>query len=268
MKISTSPGLARGIIARQILMTDTAFQPTALVTGAAKRIGRAIALELVRQGYHVALHCNRSRTDADALQAQIEAGGGKACVVVGDLGEGDKVAGIVAEANAALGPLSLLVNSASLFEADSVGSLTARSWNEQMAVNAQAPVLLTQAFAAQIASNAVDPSVVNLIDQRVLNPRPDYFSYYLSKSVLYVATKTLAQALAPRIRVNGIGPGPTLQAASQTAEEFAQEAAGTLLHHSSAVEDIVQAVLYLASARSVTGQMIAVDAGQHLHWVV
>ena len=120
--------------------------------------------------------------------------------------------------------------------------------------------------AAQVDPLAYDPSIVNLIDQRVLHPRPDYVSYYLSKSVLHVATQTLAQALAPHIRVNGIGPGPTLQAASQTPEEFAAEAAGTPLGHGSAVEDIVEAVLYLARARSVSGQMIAVDGGQHLAW--
>lgn len=247
-------------------MVATALRRTALVTGAAKRIGRAIALDLVEQGYGVALHCNRSRHEADTMAADITAKGGVACVVVGDLAAGDKVAAIVEDARAAIGPLSLLVNSASMFEADAVGTLRADIWNHQFAVNAQAPVLLAQAFAAQVADDAADPSIVNLIDQRVLNPRPDYVSYYLSKSVLHVATRTLAQALAPRIRVNAIGPGPTLQAASQSAEEFAEEAGSTLLRHSSAVEDVVQAVLYLASARSVTGQMIAVDAGQHLIW--
>ncbi|MDQ0391746.1 SDR family oxidoreductase [Labrys monachus] len=245
-------------------MAVTALHRAALVTGAAKRIGRSIALALVGQGYAVALHCNRSRVEADALAAEIAAMGGVASVVPGDLSAGDGVAAIVEQAATALGPLSLLVNSASSFEADAVGTLRAEKWNRQFAVNAQAPILLTQAFAAQVAGEAPDPSVINLVDQRVLRPQPDYFSYYLSKAVLQVATQTLAQALAPRIRVNAIAPGPTLQSVTQSPEEFAAEEAATLLHHGSAVEDIVQAALFLASARSVTGQMLAVDAGQHL----
>lgn len=247
-------------------MAETGLSRHALVTGAAKRVGRAIALGLVEQGYDVALHCNHSRQEADALATEIKTRGRKACVVVGDLAAGDAVSGIVEQARAGIGSLSLLVNSASMFEADGMGSLNAQIWNRQFAVNAQAPVFLAQAFAAQIAPDAKDPSIVNLIDQRVLHPRPDYVSYYLSKSVLHVATQTLAQALAPRIRVNAIGPGPTLQAATQTPEEFAAESAGTPLGHGSAVEDIVEAVLYLAKARSVSGQMIAVDGGQHLAW--
>jgi len=247
-------------------MVEAGGPRRALVTGAAKRIGREIALGLARQGYDVALHCNRSREEADELAGVIDALGRKAPVVVGDLGAGDEVGRIVAEAKEALGPLTLLVNSASMFVPDAVGSLEAKNWNKQFAVNAQAPIFLTQAFASQVEGGTRDPSVVNLIDQRVLHPRPDYVSYYLSKSVLYVATQTLAQALAPRIRVNAIGPGPTLQAASQTPEEFVAEAAGTPLGHGSDVADIVEAVLYLAGARSVSGQMIAVDGGQHLAW--
>jgi NAD(P)-dependent dehydrogenase (short-subunit alcohol dehydrogenase family) len=247
-------------------MVDAGGARRALVTGAAKRIGREIALGLARQGYDVALHCNRSRQEADALARQIGALGRSAYVVVGDLSVGDGVSRIVEEAKAAIGPLSLLVNSASMFVPDAVGSLEEKNWNTQFAINAQAPIFLTQAFAAQVVDEVKDPSVVNLIDQRVLHPRPDYVSYYLSKSVLHVATQTLAQALAPRIRVNAIGPGPTLQAASQTREEFEAEAAGTPLGHGSDVADIVEATLYLAHARSVSGQMLAVDGGQHLAW--
>ncbi|WP_448951516.1 SDR family oxidoreductase [Labrys neptuniae] len=247
-------------------MVEKAHVERALVTGAAKRIGRSIALSLARRGYDVALHCNRSRQEAEEVAAEIRGLGRRASIVVGDLAGGDAVGAIVEEARAGIGALSLLVNSASLFEPDGVGDLTAEKWNRQFAVNAQAPIFLAQAFAAQVGAEAADPSIVNLIDQRVLHPRPDYVSYYLSKSVLHVATQTLAQALAPRIRVNAVGPGPTLQAASQTPEEFAAEAAGTPLGHGSAVEDIVEAVLYLAHARSVSGQMIAVDGGQHLAW--
>ncbi len=247
-------------------MVEKAQARCALVTGAAKRIGKNIALGLARQGYDVALHCHRSREEAEGVAAQIRAMGRAACIVTGDLAAGDAVAGIVEEAHAGIGSLDLLVNSASMFEPDSIGGLEAQIWNRQFAVNAQAPIFLAQAFAAQVGPEREDPSIVNLIDQRVLHPRPDYVSYYLSKSVLHVATQTLAQALAPRIRVNAVGPGPTLQAASQTPEEFAAEAAGTPLGRGSAVEDIVEAVLYLSRARSVSGQMIAVDGGQHLAW--
>jgi NAD(P)-dependent dehydrogenase (short-subunit alcohol dehydrogenase family) len=252
--------------AKEHCMIDDGGARRALVTGAAKRIGREIALGLADQGYDVALHCNHSRAEAEAVAAEISAMGRRTCIVVGDLAAGDGVSHIVDEARAGIGSLSLLVNSASKFEPDAVGSLAAAGWNHQFAVNAQAPIFLTQAFAAQVTDEARDPSVVNLIDQRVLHPRPDYVSYYLSKSVLHVATQTLAQALAPRIRVNAIGPGPTLQAASQTPEEFKAEAAGTPLGHGSDVADIVEAVLYLAHARSVSGQMLAVDGGQHLAW--
>lgn len=256
-----------GADGRSVMNAPGSRARCALVTGAAKRIGRSIALGLARAGYDVALHCHRSYAEAEDVAAAIRAMGRRACLVRGDLAAGDGVAVLVEDARAGLGTLDLLVNSASLFEADSVGSLEAGVWNRQFAVNAQAPVFLAQAFAAQVDHEAADPSIVNLVDQRVLNPRPDYVSYYLSKSVLHVATQTLAQALAPRIRVNAIGPGPTLQSSVQTPADFAAEAAGTPLGRGSTVEDIVEAVLYLAHARAVSGQMIAVDGGQHLAWV-
>lgn len=242
------------------------YRGTALVTGAARRIGRSIALALAAEGYGVAIHCRNSRVEGIALAKAIMDGGGRAEVLTGDLADAGAGAALVPEARAALGPLTLLVNSASIFEPDSVGTLDKKAWDDQFAVNLQAPVFLTQAFAAQVSADAVDPSVVNLIDQRVLHPRPDYFSYYLSKSALFTATQTMAQALAPRIRVNGIGPGPTFRNKTQTQADFESEGAATPLGHGSSGEDIAQAVLYLARARSVTGQMIAVDGGQHLAW--
>jgi NAD(P)-dependent dehydrogenase (short-subunit alcohol dehydrogenase family) len=223
-------------------------------------------MALAAEGYALAIHCLNSRVEGIALAKAIIDGGGRAEVLTGDLADMDAVAALVPEARAALGPLSLLVNSASEFSADAVGSLDKAHWDRQFAINLQAPVFLTQAFAEQIAPDAADPSVVNLIDQRVLSPRPDYFSYYLSKAGLFTATQTMAQALAPRVRVNGIGPGPTFRNHTQTQADFEGESAATPLGHGSSGEDIAQAVLYLAKARSVTGQMIAVDGGQHLAW--
>jgi NAD(P)-dependent dehydrogenase (short-subunit alcohol dehydrogenase family) len=237
----------------------------ALVTGAGKRLGRAIALGLAGAGYAVCLHCNRSRQDAEAVAREIEAAGGRAGVVAADLGDAAAVDRLVPEAARAVGPLTLLVNSASMFEADAFGSLEAELFDRQMAVNLRAPIFLAQAFAAQVPAGARDPSIVNIVDQRVLNPRPDHVSYYLSKSGLHTATATLAQALAPKtIRVNAVGPGSTFRNLRQTDADFAREGAATPLRHGSAPEDIVEAVLYLTRARSVTGEMIAVDGGQHL----
>lgn len=238
----------------------------ALVTGAARRIGRAVALALAADGYAVALHCNRSRREAQALAEAIAAGGGRAGVVAADLADAGAVAALVPQAAAAVGPLTLLVNSASEFEPDEIGALDVAAFDRTMAINLRAPVFLSEAFARQVPAEAADPSIVNLIDQRVLHPRPDYVSYYLSKAGLHTATQTIAQALAPRIRVNGIGPGPTVQNTRQTEADFEREAAGTPLGHGSSLEDIAQAVVYLAHARSVTGQMLAVDGGQHLAW--
>lgn len=238
----------------------------ALVTGAAKRIGRAIALGLAGLGYAVVLHCNRSRVEAEKLCAEIVTSGGRAAVVQADLADSAAVERVVPDAVARIGALSLLVNSASIFEADAFGSLETARWNRQFAVNLRAPIFLAQAFARQVPSEAQDPSIVNLVDQRVLNPRPDFVSYYLSKAALFTATSTLAQALAPRVRVNAIGPGPTFANSIQTEAEFEREASTTPLGRGSAASDIVQAVIYLATARCVTGEMIAVDGGQHLAW--
>lgn len=238
----------------------------ALVTGGSQRIGRDIVEALAGAGYAVAIHCNRSRAGAEALAASIVGKGGIAAVVGADLSEPADVAALLPAASDAIGPLSMLVNSAAEFELDAIGSLDAALWNHQFAINLRAPVFLAEAFATQLADGCDDASIVNIIDQRVLAPRPDHVSYYLSKAALHVATRTLAQALAPRIRVNAIGPGPTFANTRQTMAEFEAESAGTLLGHGNSGQDIAKAVLYLAGARSVTGQMIAVDAGQHLVW--
>jgi NAD(P)-dependent dehydrogenase (short-subunit alcohol dehydrogenase family) len=235
----------------------------ALVTGGARRIGAAIARRLAAEGCGVAIHCRLSRDEADALAAEIRASGGRAVVVKGDLAEPDRLGPMIAEAAAALGPLGLLVNNASIFWRDDLDTLSAGSFDAHMAVNLRAPLLLARAFAAQAPPGA---SIVNLIDQRVLKPRPDYLSYALSKEALWSATRILARALAPAIRVNAVGPGPTLPNETDGEIGFEREAAATLLARPVDPAEIADAVVFLARSPSITGQMIAVDAGQHLAW--
>jgi NAD(P)-dependent dehydrogenase (short-subunit alcohol dehydrogenase family) len=237
---------------------------TALVTGAAKRIGRAIAGRLAREGYAVAIHCHCSSEAAEAVAASIRSAGGRATVVQADLAEAG-AAQIVGAARAALGPLTLLVNNASEFEPDSIESLSLDRWERHFAVNLRAPAFLARDFAAQLPADR-HGCIVNVVDQRVLKPNPQFFSYTLTKAALFTATRTLAQALAPRIRVNAVGPGPTLASARQDADAFARQSAALPLGRGPTPEEIADAVLFLARARSVTGQMIAVDGGQHLAW--
>jgi NAD(P)-dependent dehydrogenase (short-subunit alcohol dehydrogenase family) len=236
----------------------------ALITGGGRRIGRAIALALSRAGYAVVLHANRSRAQAEALAAEISDGGGRAAVVLADLADHEAVQKLVPAASA-FGPLTLLVNSASEFEPDEIGDLERGRYERTMAVNLSAPLFLTQAFAAQAPSGA-DASIVNIVDQRVLKPTPRFLSYTLSKSALHSATTTLAQALAPMLRVNAVAPGPTLPSPRQSEQDFAAQAAALPLQRGPAPDDIAAAVLYLAQASSVTGVTIAVDGGQHLAW--
>ncbi len=237
---------------------------SALVTGGAVRIGAAICRRLAQDGYAVAVHCRASRDAAEALVAELRAGGAAAAVVAADLENAATVSRLVADAAEAVGPLSLLVNNASLFEGDAAESFDTELWDRHFAVNLRAPCLLARDFAAQAAGP--DPSVVNVLDQRVLKPNPQFFSYTLTKSALWTATRTLAQAYAPRIRVNGVGPGPTLANIHDGAEGFEKEASAVLLGHGGTPEEIADAVAWFARARSVTGQMIAVDGGQHLGW--
>jgi NAD(P)-dependent dehydrogenase (short-subunit alcohol dehydrogenase family) len=236
----------------------------ALITGGSRRIGRAITLALVRAGYAVAVHANRSRGEAEALAAEIMGKGGRATVVLADLADHEAVRRMVPAA-AAFGPLTLLVNNAGEFEEDDIAALERSRFERAIAVNLSAPLFLAQAFAAQARADA-GASIVNLLDQRVLKPNPRFFSYTLSKSALHTATVTMAQALAPKLRVNAVAPGPTLPSPRQTAEQFARQAAALPLQHGPSPEDIAAAVVYLALAGSVTGQTIAVDGGQHLAW--
>jgi NAD(P)-dependent dehydrogenase (short-subunit alcohol dehydrogenase family) len=247
-------------------MTSLPAPPVALVTGGAKRIGRAIVETLAADGFSVVIHCHRSSAEAASLAEVITARGGRSAIITADLSDAGEVAKVVPAAKGALGPLSLLVNNAAEFEPDAIGSLEPGRWDRHFAINLRAPVFLAQAFAAQVEPRAADACVINIIDQRVLAPRPDYMSYYLSKAGLQTATRTLAQALAPHVRVNAVGPGPTFANARQSQAQFEIEAAGTPLGHGSSGRDVAEAVLYLARARSITGQMVAVDAGQHLTW--
>ncbi|HEU5017684.1 MAG TPA: SDR family oxidoreductase [Pseudolabrys sp.] len=236
--------------------------PAALITGGARRIGAAIARALVRNGYAVALHANRSRPDAEALARNIVDGGGRAAVVQGDLADARAVERLVPAA-AALAPLTLLVNSAAEFEPDEIGTIDRAAFERTLAVNLAAPLFLAQAFAAQAPAGA---AIVNVVDQRVFKPTPRFFSYTLSKAALHTATTTLAQALAPRIRVNAVAPGPTLPSPRQSEAQFAAQAATLPLERGPSPEDIAEAVVYLAHAQAVTGVTVPVDGGQHLAW--
>ncbi|WP_378952810.1 SDR family oxidoreductase [Mesorhizobium sp. ANAO-SY3R2] len=237
----------------------------ALVTGGAKRIGRAIVEDLAEHGFGVAIHCNHARAEADELAAAIRAAGGRAAVVEADLADMDAVDRIIGAATAALGPIGLLVNNASVFEADSVTDFDWDTWDRHFALHVKAPALLARHFAVALPEEA-HGLIVNMIDQRVLKPTPHYFSYALSKSALWTATRTMAQALAPRIRVNAIGPGPTLPNSRQDDAAFAAQLDGLILKHGPALAEFGSTIRYLWEARSVTGQMIALDGGQHLAW--
>lgn len=239
----------------------------ALVTGAARRIGLKIAETLAGRGYALALHSSEtSKEEAEAAAARLKRGGTDTYVIAADLADPSEPPRVIAAAAAALGPLSLLINNASIFEDDSAMAIDVALFDKLVAVNLRAPLLMAQSFAAQVPAGS-DAVIVNLIDQRVWRPNPQFFSYSLCKAALWWATQTMAQAFAPRgIRVNAIGPGPVLPNTPQGKEGFAEEVAGVLLRHAVAEEEIAEAVLYLAEARSVTGQMIAVDAGQHLAW--
>lgn len=236
----------------------------ALVTGAARRIGRSLALAAAEAGYDLAIHHRSHPQDADSLAAEAAAFGANSLTLTGDLAD-PVTASALLDAAGRLGPVTLLVNNASLFEDDSLGSLNANGLNAHMAVNLTAPVLLSQAFAMRLPTG-MGGLIVNVLDQRVLRPNPQFFSYSLSKAALWAATKTMAQALSPHIRVNGIGPGPTLPSVHQVPGEFEAEVAGTPLARAVGLSEIAAALRYLIDAPSVTGQMIAVDAGQHLGW--
>lgn len=236
---------------------------TALVTGAAKRLGRVIALHLAGAGWKVAIHYHGSAEDAENTAGDARALGAEAVTLKADLSREEETQTLIARAAAELGPLTALINSASLFENDDWRTASRASWDAHMETNLRAPFVLSQAFARQVPDKG---AIVNIIDQRVLKPTPQFLSYSLSKAGLYWLTTTLAQALGPNIRINAVGPGPTMRNARQSEADFARQREATILKHGAEPEDVARAVAYLLEAEAVTGQMLAVDGGQHLIW--
>ncbi len=236
---------------------------TALVTGGALRLGRAISLDLAAQGWRIAAHYNSSADAAHELVREIEGQGGRAVALQADLTKEDELRSLVPACVEQLGTPTLLVNNASEFRLDTLASMTAETWDLHHAVNLRAPVFLAQALAANLPAGTPG-NVVNIIDQRVWKLTPEFYSYTLSKAGLWAATRTLAQALAPLIRVNAVGPGPVLQSVHQAPDEFAAECRATLLGRGADTREIADAVLFILRAPAMTGQMIALDGGQHL----
>lgn len=242
-----------------------ASRGAALVTGGARRIGRALVAAAAEAGFDVAIHVRSLDDDAEAAASEVRARGRKAQIVACDLRKESTTVALVGEVEAELGPVTLLVNCASVFERDAFSDMNRASWDAHMETNLRAPLVLAQAFARRLPAER-EGLIVNILDQRVWRPTPDFFSYSLSKAALWEATRMLAQDLAPRIRVNGVGPGPTLASIHQDEAAFQAEARATLLQRPVDPAEIAQALRYLIDARAVTGQMIAVDSGQHLAW--
>lgn len=238
---------------------------TALVTGGSQRVGRSICKGLANAGYAVAVHYNSSPKEADELVTQLREDGHTATAVSADLSNSTEVRALLPKARELLGPIGLLVNNASLFQEDSLATLDDELWDKHFNVHVKAPALLTAALAGNIEP-AHEGLVINIIDERVWKLTPNFTSYTLSKAALWTATQTMAQALAPKVRVNAIGPGPTLPSWRQTQEEFNRQLDTLLLKRAPLLEEFAETILYFAKMRSITGQMIALDGGQHLGW--
>ncbi|HEV2514675.1 MAG TPA: SDR family oxidoreductase [Devosia sp.] len=237
----------------------------ALITGAADRVGAAIARRLARDGWAVVVHYRSSAEKAEAVAAEIRAAGSKAATIGADLADRTQRAGLIAAAAKRFGPLTLLVNNASLFERDAVVDLDEALWDAHFAVHAEAPAFLAREFAAQLPA-AAQGNIVNIIDERVLDLSPAYFSYTLSKAVLWTMTRTLAQSLAPRIRVNAIGPGPTVPPPHVSPEAHARRLTELPLGRSADAEGIADGVAAILGLDAMTGQMIVLDGGEHIEW--
>jgi NAD(P)-dependent dehydrogenase (short-subunit alcohol dehydrogenase family) len=247
----------------------------ALVTGAGKRIGRAIARDLAQHGWDVAVHHHSSADEAGRLVGEIEASGQRAVALQADLAQEPEAAGLVARARERLGPISLLVNNAAIFEHDLPLTADAASWQRHMAINLRAPLVLTQGLLAQLPpapdgdapGHGMEANVINLIDQRVLNLTPHYTSYTVSKAGLWALTRHLALALAPRVRVNAIGPGIVLPPPGASEDSMDPMRRAMPLRRGAGVEEICACVRFILATPSLTGQMIALDGGQHLGWL-
>jgi NAD(P)-dependent dehydrogenase (short-subunit alcohol dehydrogenase family) len=246
-------------------MAESTGPKAALVTGAAKRIGRAIALDLARHGWAMAVHYHHSAAEAAELVREIEQAGGRAVALQADLAREAHTHALIARAVEELGPLTCLVNNASMFEMDKIETVTRASWDAHVETNLRAPLVLSQNFAGQLPADA-QGNIVNMLDQRVWNLTPYFLSYTVAKTGLWTLTRTLALALAPRIRVNGIGPGPTLPSPRQSPEQFAAQCRAMPLGRGTTLEEICAALQFILSAPAMTGQMIALDGGQHLGW--
>jgi NAD(P)-dependent dehydrogenase (short-subunit alcohol dehydrogenase family) len=238
-------------------------QQVALVTGAANRLGAAMARALASAGFAVIIHHRGGEADAKALAAEITSAGGQAATLKADLAIRRQRAGLIGKAARPFGPLTVLVNNASSFEPDSIADLDEALWDRHMAVHLEAPAFLARDFAAQLP-DGVQGNIVNIIDERILHLTPNYFSYTLSKASLWTMTQTMAQSLAPRIRVNAIGPGPTLREKGQSEAAFQRSQAVSPLGYGANAGDVAETLLYLLGAKAVTGQMIALDGGKHL----
>jgi NAD(P)-dependent dehydrogenase (short-subunit alcohol dehydrogenase family) len=247
----------------------------ALVTGGARRIGRAMALKLAARGMDVAIHYFGAEDDARQTLKDVEAMGVRAVLLEADLLDTDQLDALVGRAATGLGgPLDVLINNASIFEHDTIGSITHKSWDRHINSNLRAGVFLSQAFAAQAPKAATDvrgmpkaqAAIVNIVDQRARKLTPEFMSYTLAKMGLWAFTQTAAQAMAPHIRVNSIGPGPTIQGHRQSPSHFAAQQAATLLERGSHPDDIVQAMEFILDAPALTGQLLCIDGGQHLAW--
>jgi NAD(P)-dependent dehydrogenase (short-subunit alcohol dehydrogenase family) len=237
----------------------------ALVTGGARRIGRALSLALAEDGYAVAIHHHHSHREAEALAAEITQAGGTAVALAADLADEAAVAALLPRATAALGPIGCLVNNAAIFENDTVATATRASWDRHLAINLRAPFVLMQSFARHLPDKA-GGVIANLLDERVWNLTPYFVSYTLSKAGLWTLTQTMALALAPRIRVNGIGPGPTLPSPRQNARQFLDRCRKMPLRRGTSPDEIAAALRFILAAPAMTGQMIALDGGEHLGW--
>lgn len=237
----------------------------ALVTGGARRIGGAIARHLADRGWSVAVHYNASGDDAESLVGDIVSAGGNAVALRANLADDSDPADLIGRATEALGPVTCLVNNASVFEFDRPETVTPESWDRHMAANLRAPFFLIQAFAAALPAGR-SGNVINMLDERVWNLTPYFTSYTVSKSGLWTLTRTLAMAYAPRIRVNGIGPGPTLPSPRQSEEQFRRQWEIMPLSRPIGLEEIARAVAFILQTPAMTGQMIALDSGQHLGW--
>jgi len=238
---------------------------SALITGGARRIGRAIALTLAAHGWDVAVHYGTSRDDAEALAGEIRRRDRRAGAIAADLTREADVATLVPRAAEAVGPLTLLINNAAAFDRDDALNATRASWDRHLETNLRAPFVLMQEFARQLPAGA-DGSVVNILDERVWNLTPYFTSYTVSKAGLWTLTQTMALALAPRIRVNGIGPGPTLPSPRQSDAQFRQQVDLLPLRRGTTPDEIARTVMFILESPAMTGQMIALDGGQHLNW--